>query len=151
ELTPDLYACAVNYVGASDLEITFKRRGEDEWVTADDFSYQRAWVGATKAYRDETSPINLVERIQIPTLHAYGAEDPSVKINHWSRLEPLLKKYGKDYQSIVEGKQGHGFRNQDASISFYTALETFLEENLRKATVKVGKPRTIEMPAKKSN
>jgi dipeptidyl aminopeptidase/acylaminoacyl peptidase len=85
-LTPDLYACAVNYVGASDLEITFKQRGEDAWRAGEEFSYQRAWVGPTKAYRDATSPINLVERIKVPTLHAYGAEDPRVKIDHWSRL-----------------------------------------------------------------
>ncbi|MBI4624335.1 MAG: S9 family peptidase [Verrucomicrobia bacterium] len=150
-LTSDLYACAVNYVGAADLEITFKQRGEDAWRTGDDFSYQREWVGATRAYRDATSPINLVERITVPTLHAYGAEDPRVKIHHWSRLEPQLKKHRKDYQAIVEGRQGHGFADQDASISFYAALETFLAKNLleRTASVRVGPPRVIDMPAKK--
>lgn len=149
-LTPDLYTCAVNYVGASDLEITFKQRGEDAWRGGDEFSFQREWVGPTKAYRDETSPLNLVDRIKVPTLHAYGAEDPRVKINHWTRLEPLLKKYGKDYQSIVEGRQGHGFRNEEESISFYAALEAFLAKNLvdRKANVKVGQPRVIDLPAK---
>ena len=149
-LTPDLYACAVNYVGASDLEITFKQRGEDAWRAPDEFSFQREWVGPTRAYRDETSPLNLVERIQIPTLHAYGAEDPRVKINHWTRLEPLLKKSGKDYQAIVEGRQGHGFRNEAESVSFYAALEAFLAKNLvdRKANVKVGQPRVIDLPAK---
>lgn len=149
-LTPDLYTCAVNYVGASDLEITFKQRGEDAWRAGDEFSFQREWVGPTKAYRDETSPLNLVDRIKVPTLHAYGAEDPRVKINHWTRLEPLLKKYGKDYQSIVEGRQGHGFRNEEESISFYAALESFLAKNLvdRKARVNVGQPRVIDLPAK---
>jgi dipeptidyl aminopeptidase/acylaminoacyl peptidase len=150
-LTPDLYACAVNYVGAADLEITFKQRGEDAWRAGDEFSYQREWVGPDKAYRDATSPINLVDRIRVPTLHAYGAEDPRVKIDHWSRLEPLLKKYGKDYQWIVEGRQGHGFRNEEASISFQSALEKFLAEHLlnRNPNVKVGDPRVIEMPARK--
>lgn len=148
-LTPELYACAVNYVGASDLEITFKQRGEDEWRFGKDFSYQREWVGPTREYRDETSPLNLVDRIRVPTLHVYGAEDPRVKINHWSRLEPLLKKHGKDYQAIVEGRQGHGFRDQDASVSFYAVLETFLATHLMKTGVKVGQPRMIEMPAKK--
>lgn len=149
-LTPDLYACAVNYVGASDLEITFKRRGEDAWRAGDEFAYQRAWVGETRAYRDETSPVNLVDRITIPTLHAYGAEDPRVKIDHWSRLEPLLKKHGKDYQAIVEGRQGHGFRNPEASVSFYAALENFLAKHLRdrKPDVKVGRPKVIEMPVR---
>ncbi len=147
-LTPELYTCAVNYVGASDLEITFKQRGEDEWRFGRDFSYQREWVGPTREYRDETSPLRFVERIRVPTLHVYGAEDPRVKINHWSRLEPLLKKHGKEYQAIVEGQQGHGFRDQDASISFYAALEAFLAANLMKADVKVGPLRTLELPAK---
>ena len=150
-LTPDLYACAVNYVGASDLEITFKNRGDDAWRVPGEFSYREEWVGATRAYREETSPVNLVERLKIPTLHAYGAEDPRVKINHWTRLEPQLKKYGKDYQSIVEGRQGHGFRDEKESASFYVALEAFLARNLRdrKAEVKIGPTRVIDMPAKK--
>ena len=150
-LTPDLYACAVNYVGAADLEITFKQRGEDAWRSGDEFSYQLEWVGATKAYRDVTSPIHLVERIKVPTLHAYGAEDPRVKIDHWSRLEPRLKQHGKEYQAIVEGRQGHGFRNEDESLAFYAALEAFLAKHLvhRKADAKLGDPRMIEMPARK--
>ena len=150
-LTPDLYACAVNYVGAADLEITFKHRGEDAWRSGNEFSYQREWVGPTRAYREETSPINLVDRLKIPTLHVYGAEDPRVKIDHWSRLEPQLKRYGKDYQSIVEGQQGHGFRNERETTSFAAALESFLARNLRdrKPDVKVGDPKVIEMPARK--
>jgi dienelactone hydrolase len=150
-LTPDLYRCAINYVGASDLEITFHQRGEDAWRMSGDFSYQRQWVGPTREYRDVTSPINLIDRIKIPTLHAYGAEDPRVKIDHWTRLEPLLKKYGKDYQSIVEGRQGHGFRNPDASASFNSVLEKFLNKHLLgiNEDVVIGKPRVIEMPAKK--
>ncbi len=149
-LTPQLYACAVNYVGASDLEITFKHRGEDAWRSGDEFSYQREWVGATRAERAATSPINLVDRITVPTLHAYGAEDPRVKIDHWSRLESQLKKQGKDYQSIVQGRQGHGFRNEKESISFYTALESFLSTHLAPAgIVKIGTEKVIDFPAKK--
>lgn len=149
-LTPELYACAVNYVGAADLELTFHSRGEDAYTTDDDFSYRREWVGPTREYREATSPILLVDRITVPTLHVYGAEDPRVKISHWSRLEPMLKKYHKDYQAIVEGKQGHGFRDAEASVSMYAALEAFLAKNLRDRhpDVKVGQPKVIDMPAK---
>jgi dipeptidyl aminopeptidase/acylaminoacyl peptidase len=143
-LTPDLYACGVNYVGAADLEITFKQRGEDAWRDSNEFSYQREWVGPTREYRDATSPLKFVSQIKVPTLHAYGAEDPRVKIDHWSRLEPLLKRYGKDYQAIVEGQQGHGFRDQEASKSFYGVLATFLAKHLSpEGTVKVGEPKVV--------
>ncbi|MEO6243809.1 MAG: alpha/beta fold hydrolase [Opitutaceae bacterium] len=147
-LTPDLYACAVNYIGPSDLEITFKNQGEDAWRWSGEFGYRDQWVGATKAYRDATSPILLVDRLKIPTLHAYGAEDPRVKIDHWTRLEAQLKKYGKDYQAIVEGKQGHGFRNEAESVSFAAALETFLAAHLKDPIVRIGPTKVIDMPAK---
>ncbi len=130
-LTPDLYACAVNYVGAADLELTFWRRGEDAWRSGDEFNYRTEWVGATRIWRDATSPILLVDRLKIPTLHAYGAEDPRVVIDHWTRLEPQLKRLGKPYQSIVEAQQGHGFRNEVAAIAFAAALEKFLAAHLK--------------------
>lgn len=130
-LTPELYRCAVNYVGAADLDITFKDRGGDAFRDDSDFSYQRAWVGPTKEYRDATSPVNFVERIRVPTLHAYGEKDPRVKIDHWSRLEPLLKKHGKTYTNITEKHQGHGFQDEKSSAGFYAAMEKFLAQYLR--------------------
>lgn len=148
--TPELYRCGVNYVGASDLEITFKNRGEDAWIRDDDFSYQRAWVGPTPEYRAETSPVNFVERIVAPSFHVYGENDPRVKIDHWTRLEPQLKRYDKPYEVLIERRQGHGFRDEKASLGFYARLEEFLAKHLSpEGNVKIGKERTIEMPAKR--
>ena len=128
--TPELYRCGVNYVGASDLEITFKDRGEDAWLRADDFSYQQAWVGPTPEYRAATSPVNFVERIRVPVLHAYGEKDPRVKIDHWTRLEAQLKRHGIPYETINERRQGHGFRDEKASLGFYARLDQFLAKHL---------------------
>jgi dipeptidyl aminopeptidase/acylaminoacyl peptidase len=128
--TPDLYRCGVNYVGAADLGITFKARGSDAWRRGDDFDYQERWVGATKEYRSATSPINFIERIRVPTLHAYGAKDPRVEFDHWTRLEAELKRHRKPYEAFIERRQGHGFRNEQASLSFYEAMEKFLAKNL---------------------
>ncbi|MBL9187685.1 MAG: S9 family peptidase [Opitutaceae bacterium] len=148
-LTPDLYACAINYVGASDLELTFWRRGEDAWRTGDEFNYRTEWVGPDRAWRDATSPILLVDRLTIPTLHAYGAMDPRVVIDHWTRLEPRLKKHDKPYEAIVEAKQGHGFRNEAPAIAFAAALERFLDANLKNPKVTVGPTKVVEPTGKK--
>ena len=148
-LTPELYRCGVNYVGASDLDITFKNRGDDAYTTADDFSYQREWVGATAEWRAATSPVNFVQNIRVPSLHAYGEKDPRVRIDHWSRLEAQLKKFGKPYESVTQKRQGHGFREEKASLGFYGTLEKFLAEHLGPAgNVKVGETKVIELPAK---
>ena len=55
-LTPELYRCGVNYVGASDLEITFKHRGDDAYREAGEFSYREEWVGPTEEYRAQPPP-----------------------------------------------------------------------------------------------
>ncbi|MBI2512397.1 MAG: S9 family peptidase [Opitutae bacterium] len=126
--TPDLYKCAVNYVGVSDLNLITSwgrgrsGRGSDE--------YYREWVGDDKQYKFDRSPLNFVDRIKIPTLHAYGFNDPRVEIDHWKRLEPKLKQFGKTYEIIIEKDEGHGFRNEKARIEFYRRLETFLAKYL---------------------
>jgi dipeptidyl aminopeptidase/acylaminoacyl peptidase len=149
-LTPELYCCGVNYVGAADLEITFKNRGDDAYVRDDDFSYQREWVGPTAEYRAATSPVNFVQNIRAPSLHAYGEKDPRVKFDHWTRLQEQLKKYHIAYESLNEKKQGHGFRDEIASMGFYGRLEEFLATYLlHEGKVKIGPSKVIDMPAKK--
>jgi hypothetical protein len=50
----------------------------------------------------------------------------------------------------VEGRQGHGFRDEAAAVSYQAALETFLAKHLlNRGSVNIGDPRVIEMPAKK--
>lgn len=73
-----------------------------------------------------------------------------MKIDHWQRLEPLLKKSGKDYEVLVEKKQGHGFRDEKASIEFYRRMEQFLARHLAPdhAAGPVGQPNTLDLPAK---
>jgi dipeptidyl aminopeptidase/acylaminoacyl peptidase len=128
--TPELYCCGVNYVGAADLAITFKERGGDAYTSDKDFDYHNEWVGTDTKELAATSPVNFVQNIRVPSLHAYGENDPRVVIEHWNRLESELRRYNKPYQAIVEGKQGHGFSNESAAIRFYREMERFLGENL---------------------
>ena len=129
-LTPELYRCAINYVGVAKLEVAFKGYGGDAFDTAGEFSYQKTWVAPDAAYAAATSPMNFVERIRVPTLHAYGENDARVEFKQWRELRAQLDKFHKPYVAIVEEEQGHGFRNESASLKFYRAVEKFLAENL---------------------
>ncbi|MDB6166806.1 MAG: peptidase prolyl oligopeptidase active site domain protein, partial [Lacunisphaera sp.] len=126
--TPELYCCAVNYVGVSDLNlITSWARGRAD--RGNDMFY-RKWVGDDTEYKSQRSPLNYVERIRVPTLHAYGYNDPRVDIKHWTRLEPKLKQYGKTYEILIMGNEGHGFANENNRLTFYHKLDEFLEKYL---------------------
>ncbi|MBI2518744.1 MAG: S9 family peptidase [Opitutae bacterium] len=127
--TPDLYRCAVNYVGVSDLGL-ITSWGRGRFDRSSDIFYRES-VGDDRQYKHDHSPVNFVERIKIPTLHAYGRNDPRVEIGHWTRLEPELKKHGQTYEVIIEKDEGHGFRNESSRIAFYRRLEAFLGKYLR--------------------
>lgn len=129
-LTPELYRCAVNYVGAADLELTFRDLGDDAFQRTPALDYRANWVGPTREHRAATSPVNHVASIRVPTLHAYGQKDPRVKFDHWTRLEAELKRHGKPYVTISEKRQGHGFREPKAATGFYGSVEKFLAEHL---------------------
>ncbi|HKB89570.1 MAG TPA: prolyl oligopeptidase family serine peptidase, partial [Opitutaceae bacterium] len=124
--TPELYCCGINYVGVSDLSIITsagRRFGRSSKI------YANAWVGPD---RDARSPVNFVERIRVPTLHAYGENDPRVDIKNWTELESALKHYNKPYEFVREENEGHGFRHEEARIKFYQTMEAFLAKHLNR-------------------
>ena len=125
--TPDLYCCAVNYAGISDLFLitNWMFSNNQYWRT-----YYRDWVGDSNAFIDARSPINFIDRIKIPTLHAYGKNDPRVNFENWTKLEAALRKYHKKYEEIHEDTEGHGFKHEENRIKFYEKLDSFLAKYL---------------------
>ncbi len=146
--TPDLYCCAVNYVGVSDLAIVTSP-GRFGGNLNDNFI--RTWIGADHDTLFNHSPVNFVERIRVPTLHAYGENDPRVVMKNWTELEAELKRFNKPYESVREENEGHGFQHESARIAFYRKMEQFLAANLAPKTVErveVGPLKTLDLPAK---
>jgi dipeptidyl aminopeptidase/acylaminoacyl peptidase len=146
--TPELYCCGVNYVGVSDLNlITSWARGRFD-RGSDIFA--REWIGDDSTYKHDRSPVNFVDRIRVPTLHAYGFNDPRVVLENWTRLEAKLKQYNKPYEIIIQGNEGHGFHNEAGRIGFYAKLEEFLDKNMGgiQPSVRLAPMKILEMPAK---
>ena len=121
--TPELYKCAINYVGVSDLN-RITSWGERYGRGSD--LYAKEWIGDDSQYKHDHSPLNSVEKIHVPLLNAYGYNDPRVDMDHWKRLEPQLKKHAVTYEIIIEENEGHGFKNEAARLNFYRHMEAFL-------------------------
>lgn len=144
--TPELYRCGANYVGVSDLRLIahpndLTSLSHDVWVAE--------WIGDNDADLRAHSPVEFVDRIKVPSLHAYGENDPRVDINHWKVLESALKKHHKPYVFLRERDEGHGFEDEQSRIRFYSQLEQFLAEHLptRPGQVTLGDLKTTELPA----
>jgi dipeptidyl aminopeptidase/acylaminoacyl peptidase len=132
--TPELYRCAINYVGVTDLRLFFAATWAD-YSYSDAIRYAvRDMVGDPERDAErlrKTSPTELASRIKSPVLMAYGAEDRRVPIEHGTRMRAALDRAGVKYEWMVMDGEGHGFRDLQNQKAFYGAMEKFLAEHLK--------------------
>jgi dipeptidyl aminopeptidase/acylaminoacyl peptidase len=123
---PDLYRCAVGYVGVYDLEAKHREDSRDaKWVR----NWMDDWVGerSTLAAR---SPTEMASRIKVPVLLAAGGADVIAPISHSKAMARALRDAGKPVQTLYFDSEGHGFYTEDHRRAFYTTLLDFLADNI---------------------
>jgi dipeptidyl aminopeptidase/acylaminoacyl peptidase len=128
--TPDLYACAVDYVGVSDL-FTFQRTMPPYWGPYREVMYEQ--VGHPErdsVLLEEASPARHADRIKTPLFIAQGANDPRVKKSESDQVVEALKARGITVEYMVKDNEGHGFRNEENRFDFYGAMEKFLDQHI---------------------
>jgi dipeptidyl aminopeptidase/acylaminoacyl peptidase len=129
-LTPDLYACAIDYVGVSNL-FTFMKTIPPYWKPYLEMMY--AMVGNPEKdslMMQAVSPVFHVDRIKCPLFIAQGARDPRVNKNESDQIVEALKKRGIEVEYMVKENEGHGFHNEENRFDFYGAMEAFLAKHL---------------------
>ncbi len=129
-LTPDLFSCAVDIVGPSNL-ITFIETIPPYWSNYLAMLHER--VGNPLTDRDfltDRSPLSRVDRIQIPILIAQGANDPRVKQAESEQIVAVMRQKGLDHEYLVFPDEGHGFAKPENRLRFYAAAERFLAKHL---------------------
>lgn len=128
---PDLYACAVDYVGVSNL-FSFLQTIPPYWVPMLEMMYEQ--VGHPEKDADmlrENSPALNAERIKTPLLVVQGANDPRVNINESNQMVEALRGRGVKVDYMVKDNEGHGFHNEENRFDFYRTMEKFLGKHLR--------------------
>ena len=128
--TPELYRCAIDYVGVSNL-FTFMNTIPPYWRPMLEMMHEQ--IGDPVKDREQleaTSPALHVENIQCPLLIAQGANDPRVNKAESDQIVEALKKRGVEVEYLVKDNEGHGFHNQENRFDFYRAMEAFLKKYL---------------------
>ena len=128
--TPELYACAVDYVGVSNL-FTFMQTIPPYWRPLLDMLHEQ--VGDPEADREllaATSPALHADRIRVPLFVAQGANDPRVNKAESDQMVEALRARGVEVEYMVKDDEGHGFHNQENRFDFYRAMERFLARHI---------------------
>lgn len=129
--TPDLFCCAVDIVGPSNL-LTFIQSLPPYW------SMGQAVIFRTRVGNPDTeeellqsrSPLFKVDQIKIPLLIAQGANDPRVKQAESEQIVAAMKSKGIPYEYLLFSDEGHGFVKPENRLTFYAAVEKFLARYL---------------------
>ena len=128
--TPDLFRCAVDIVGPSNL-ITFIETIPPYWSTFLAMLKERVGDPDTEpGFLTSRSPLAFVDRLRIPLLIAQGANDPRVKQSESEQIVAALGAKGIPHEYLLFPDEGHGFAKPENRLTFYAAAERFLAEHL---------------------
>lgn len=128
--TPDVFRCAVDMVGPSNL-LTLLASVPEYWKPQIAFMYAK--VGNPETEHDllwERSPLSRVDDIAIPVLVAQGKNDPRVKVAEAEQIVDALAEKGIDHEYLLFEDEGHGLAKPENRERFYAAVERFLAQHL---------------------
>jgi dipeptidyl aminopeptidase/acylaminoacyl peptidase len=128
--TPDVFRCAVDIVGPSNLK-TLLETIPPYWVPMIAQLYRRVGNPETDTeFLWSRSPLSRARDIRIPLLIAQGANDPRVKQAESEQIVAALVDAGIEHEYLLFPDEGHGFAKPENRITFYTAAERFLARYL---------------------
>lgn len=127
---PELYKCAVGFVGVYDLNLMFehgdipKRQSGLEYLTK--------VLGTDKAQLDAQSPLYNLDKLKAPVFIIHGGADERVPVIHAERLREELTKRNHPFEWMLKEKEGHGFYQAENNIERWQRMLAFFDKYIGK-------------------
>jgi dipeptidyl aminopeptidase/acylaminoacyl peptidase len=130
--TPDVFACAVDIVGPSNLK-TLIHSIPPYWKPM--LSVFNVRLGDVNDPKDDelvrkASPLNSADRIIRPLLIGQGANDPRVKQAESEQIVAAIERNHGSVIYVVYPDEGHGFARPENRTDFNARAEAFLGTHL---------------------
>jgi len=125
---PDLYQCAIAYVGVYDLELMYKK---GDIPTSDSgITFLKQAVGEDEEDLRSRSPLHNLEKLIAPVFIVHGGVDHRVDVEHAYRLRDRMEELGKPYEWMLKPKEGHGFYRPENRLELYERMLVFLDKHI---------------------
>ena len=122
---PERYRCAACFAGVFDLAAQLSYDTEF-FSRSSTQSVRRTMKGDAHFDLGTVSPLQQVDRLQVPLLLLHGEEDSTVPVEQSRTYHAALSHRGKPHEYYTIANEGHGF-TQKGSFAFYlTKLDAFL-------------------------
>ncbi|MCJ8270060.1 MAG: prolyl oligopeptidase family serine peptidase, partial [Psychrosphaera sp.] len=127
---PDLYKCAIGFVGLYDLNMWYDVG--DVKDRAEGLHYIETAVGIKDSPdMAKYSPARHVDKIKAGIFLVHGKQDYRVPIEHFEVMTEALDKIGNPYEKMVALGEGHGFAETENQLKLYNQMLTFLAKYLK--------------------
>jgi dipeptidyl aminopeptidase/acylaminoacyl peptidase len=128
--TPDVFACAVDVVGPSNLNTLLKSIPPYWAPMRKTFAIRVGDPEKDAEFLKSRSPLFKADQIKVPLLIAQGANDPRVKQAEAEQIVAAVKKAHKPVEYMLFPDEGHGFARPENRLKFFAAAEQFLAKHL---------------------
>lgn len=128
---PDLYQCAVGYVGVYSLPV-MKTTGDIPGRESGR-KFLSHVLGDDSAELQANSPSFHVDKIKAALYIVHGEDDVRVPMAQYDALTDALDKANIPYQSMVRD-EGHGFQLEPNKFDLYNSLDVFFTKHLGDGT-----------------
>src|SRR5487761_1826596 len=128
--TPDLYCCAVDIVGPSNLKTLIETIPPYWAPMIAQFHRRVGHPDSDAGFLWSRSPLSAAGSIRIPMLIAQGANDPRVKQAESEQIVAAMREAGVEHEYLLFPDEGHGFAKPENRLRFYAAADRFLARHL---------------------
>ncbi|HYY60438.1 MAG TPA: prolyl oligopeptidase family serine peptidase, partial [Burkholderiales bacterium] len=128
--TPELYACAVALAAPADLKVMISSFPPYWGPQRERFLRRVGDVISDEAFNRKISPFYHLERIRVPLLLAYGANDVRVPLAQAESIVSALRRAGREVTYLVYPDEGHGNGRAENIIDLAGRIEEFLAKCL---------------------
>ena len=128
---PDLFKCAINYVGVVNIVSIM---GDKQWMFADmgrpSWNKGMGHQDDDRALLERASPINYLDNIKGDLFVIHGRRDRNVSYKQVLELKNALDDKNIPYEYMIRGDEAHGFYAETNNLELYVEMEKFLKRNL---------------------
>lgn len=127
-VAPDLFKCAIGFVGVYDLSLLYEKGDVSDRDSG--VKYLEKVVGTDSKELADFSPAHRAGELNLPIYIIHGEEDPRAPVEHAELMMKALDDNKKTYRKLIFDKEGHGLYSFEAKQAMYQSILEFLNEHL---------------------
>lgn len=126
---PDLYQCAIGYVGVYDL-LLMKNTGNVAERLDWGMSYLNEALGDDPEKLKEVSPHYHVDKIKASVFIVHGGRDEQAHYDNALNIRKEFERLNRPLKWMWKNTEGHGFADPENRLDLMREIVSFLDENI---------------------